>query len=91
MCFFFVLADRVSRWHFKVQVISVHQGDVNMSVFQSQDIFQLLLPQQSLPFQCFSSPLRIKDSFAMPAGIMVVFSLDQLLSGLFFTVVSPKG
>jgi len=57
MCFFFVLAGSMSLWHFKVQVISVHKGDVNMSVFQSQDIFQLLLPQQSLPTQCFLSPL----------------------------------
>ena len=45
MCFFLVLTGSMSLWHFKVQVISVHWGDVNLSVFQSQDIFQLLLPQ----------------------------------------------
>lgn len=62
MCFFFVSAGSMSLWHFKMQVISVHKGDVNMSVFQSQDIFQLLLPQQSLPSQCFSSPSCIAEA-----------------------------
>lgn len=82
MCFFFVLADRMSFWHFKVQVISIHKGNVNLSVFQSQDIFHLLLPQQSLPSQCFLSPLRIKGSFTVPAGITEEFSSDQLLADL---------
>lgn len=52
MCFFLVLTGSMSLWHFKVQVIGVRWGDANLSVFQSQDIFQLLLPQQSLPSQC---------------------------------------
>lgn len=62
MCFFLVLTGSMSLWHFEVQVISVHRGDVNLSVFQSQDIFQLLLPQQSLPSQCLWRPSWIQQA-----------------------------
>lgn len=52
MCFPLVLTGRRSLWRFQVLDISVRPSDVNLFAFQSQDIFQLLLPQQSLPSQC---------------------------------------
>lgn len=39
MCFSLVLTGSTSLWHFKVRVISGHQGNVNLSVFQSQGHF----------------------------------------------------
>lgn len=82
--FFLVLTDSMSLWHFKVQVISVHQGDVNLSVFQSQDIFQLLLPQRSLPQQWLQCPwwiqqaLQCQQDFSEPVASPSSFSFSHL-------------
>ena len=86
MCFSLVLTGSMSLWHFKVQVINVHWGDVNLSVFQSQDIFQLLLPQRSLPSQCLWCPswiqeaLQCQQGFTKPSCYPILFSSTSLSS-----------